>query len=143
VIQGHPARSDQYDFCLEIDGVLVSWAIPRGPSVNPQDRRMAHRTKDHPVDDAGNVIVWDRGTYANRTEYEMTKCLGRGHLSIRLNGEKLHGRYALTRVREGDDETWLLVKRRDDEADPHQDPAHRQPEPVSSGRTPDDFDESS
>jgi len=65
---------------------------------------------------AAGVIVWDEGTYANRTEHEMINCLVRGHLSFRLNGKKLHGGYALTRVREGDDETWLLVKRRDDDA---------------------------
>jgi DNA ligase D-like protein (predicted 3'-phosphoesterase) len=126
VIQHHAARSEYYDFRLEIDGVLVSWAIPRGTSVNPQDRRMARRTKDHPIDeaefedtipdDANNVTVWDHGTYANRTEQEMINCLVRGHLSFRLNGKKLHGGYALTRVREGEDETWLLIKRRDDDA---------------------------
>jgi DNA ligase D-like protein (predicted 3'-phosphoesterase) len=122
VIQHHAARSEYYDFRLEIDGVLVSWAIPRGSSVNPQDRRMARRTEDHPLenavveDAAASVIVWDEGTYTNKTDQEMTTCLGRGHLSIRLNGEKLHGGYALTRVREGEDETWLLIKRRDDEA---------------------------
>jgi len=88
---------------------------------------MARRTQEHPIDDAefgdvitkgedstGTVVVWDQGTNANRTEHDMTTCLGRGHLSFRLNGDKLHGGYALTRVREGDDETWLLVKRRDD-----------------------------
>jgi DNA ligase D-like protein (predicted 3'-phosphoesterase) len=123
VIQHHAARSEYYDFRLEIDGVLVSWAIPRGSSVNPQDRRMARRTEDHPLettpgdeDAAASVIVWDEGTYANKTDQEMTTCLGRGHLSIRLNGEKLHGGYALTRVREGEEETWLLIKRRDDAA---------------------------
>ena len=122
VIQDHTARTDYYDFRLEIDGVLVSWAIPRGPSVNPQDRRMARRTEDQPLenadveDAAADVIVWDEGTYANKTDHEMATCLGCGHLSIRLNGEKLHGGYALTRVREGEEETWLLVKRPDDEA---------------------------
>ena len=126
MIQQHAERSDHYDFRLEIDGVQVSWAIPRGSSVNPQDRRMARRTKDHPIDDAesegtspddaDNVTVWDEGTYANKTDHEMTTCLGRGHLSIHLNGDKLHGGYALTRVREGDEETWLLVKRQEDEA---------------------------
>jgi DNA ligase D-like protein (predicted 3'-phosphoesterase) len=132
VIQHHAARSEYYDFRLEIDGVLVSWAIPRGSSVNPQDRRMARRTEDRPLeqavveettsgdeDAAASVIVWDEGTYANKTDHEMTTCLGRGHLSIRLNGEKLHGGYALTRVREGEEETWLLIKRRDDEVPPH------------------------
>jgi DNA ligase D-like protein (predicted 3'-phosphoesterase) len=130
VIQHHAARENYYDFRLEIDGVLVSWAIPRGPVVNPQERRMARRTGDLPLDEAGNeetidddgdgtgaVVVWDRGTYANRTSYEMTTCLGRGHLSILLNGDKLRGSYALTRVREGDEETWLLMKRPDDEGD--------------------------
>ena len=122
MIQDDPARSDHYDFRLEIDGVLVSWAIPRGSTVNPQDRRMARRTEDHPLEHSGDedapasVIVWDEGTYVNRTDQEMTTCLGRGHLSIRLNGEKLHGGYALTRVREGEDETWLLIERRDDPA---------------------------
>ena len=122
MIQDHAARAEYYDFRLEIDGVLVSWAIPRGPSVNPQDRRMARRTEDQPLenadveDAAADVIVWDEGTYANKTDHEMTTCLGRGHLSIRLNGNKLRGGYALTRVREGEEETWLLVKRPDDEA---------------------------
>jgi DNA ligase D-like protein (predicted 3'-phosphoesterase) len=86
---------------------------------------MARRAKDHPIDDAefentipdgaDNVTVWDQGTYANKTDHEMTTCLGRGHLSIRLNGDKLNGGYALTRVREGEEETWLLVKRKEDE----------------------------
>ena len=122
MIQDHAARSEHYDFRLEIDGVLVSWAIPRGPSVNPQDRRMARRTADQPLenadveDAAADVTVWDEGTYANKTDHEMATCLGRGHLSICLNGNKLHGGYALTRVREGEEETWLLVKRPDDEA---------------------------
>ncbi|OBK40390.1 hypothetical protein A5658_21610 [Mycobacterium sp. 1245111.1] len=126
VIQHREQSDDYYDFRLEIDGVLVSWAIPRGPTVNPQNRRMARRTEDHPLEDiatkvdgAGeDVFVWDCGTYANKTDHEMTTCLGRGHLSFLLDGEKLHGGYALTRVREGEDETWLLVKRRDDVAEP-------------------------
>jgi DNA ligase D-like protein (predicted 3'-phosphoesterase) len=97
VIQHHAVRSEYYDFRLEIDGVLVSWAIPRGSSVNPQDRRMARRTEDRPLeqaaveettfgdeDAAAGVIVWDEGTYANKTDHEMTTCVGRGHLSIRI-----------------------------------------------------------
>ena len=126
VIQHHEEHEDHYDFRLEIDGVLVSWAIPRGPAVNPHERRMARRAEDHPLEADGeatldetdeDVIVWDRGTYANTTRHEMTTCLCRGHLSFLLNGEKLQGGYALTRVREGEEETWLLVKRRDDVAD--------------------------
>jgi DNA ligase D-like protein (predicted 3'-phosphoesterase) len=156
VIQHHAARSDHYDFRLEIDGVLVSWAIPKGPSTNPKDRRMARRTEDHPLDyagfegvipegeyGAGRVIVWDRGCYANATERDMAECLDRGHLSFRLQGEKLHGGFALTRIREGKDETWLLVKRRDEDADARRKPVKSQPESVLSGRTLDDLDTSS
>jgi DNA ligase D-like protein (predicted 3'-phosphoesterase) len=156
VIQHHAARSDHYDFRLEIDGVLVSWAIPKGPSTNPKDRRMARRTEDHPLDyagfegvipegeyGAGPVIVWDRGSYANATERDMAECLDRGHLSFRLQGEKLHGGFALTRIREGKDETWLLVKRRDEDADARRKPVKSQPESVLSGRTLDDLDTSS
>jgi DNA ligase D-like protein (predicted 3'-phosphoesterase) len=152
VIQHHAARSDRYDLRLEIDGVLVSWAIPSGPSTNSKDRRMARRTEDHPLEystfegvipegehGAGGVIVWDHGTYANRTEHEMTKCLGRGHLSFRLNGEKLRGGYTLTRIRDGKDETWLLLKRRDDAADARRNSVRTQPQSVLSGRTLDEL----
>jgi DNA ligase D-like protein (predicted 3'-phosphoesterase) len=152
VIQHHAARSDHYDLRLEIDGVLVSWAIPRGPSTNPKDRRMARRTEDHPLEystfegvipkgeyGAGRVIVWDHGTYANRTEHEMAKCLGRGHLSFHLHGKKLRGGYALTRIREGEDETWLLLKRRDEDADARRNPVRSQPESTLSGRTLDEL----
>jgi DNA ligase D-like protein (predicted 3'-phosphoesterase) len=156
VIQHHAAHSDHYDFRLEIDGVLVSWAIPKGPSTNPKDRRMARRTEDHPLEyatfegvipqgeyGAGGVIVWDRGTYANATNYEMTEGLHRGHISFRLHGQKLRGGYSLTRIREGKDETWLLVKRKDEDADARRKPVRSQPESVLSGRTLDDLDESS
>lgn len=113
---------------------------------------MARRTEDHPLEyaefegvipegeyGAGGVIVWDHGTYANRTEHDMTKCLGRGHLSFHLNGEKLHGGYALTRVREGNEETWLLLKRGDDDADARRNPVRTRPESVLSGRTLDEL----
>ena len=148
VIQHHAARRDHYDLRLEIDGVLVSWAIPKGPTVNPHDARLARRTEDHPLeyetvegvipdseDGAGRVIVWDHGTYNNRAEHEMTTCLGRGHLSFRLDGEKLRGGYALTRIREGDHETWLLMKRRDDDADTRRNPVRSEPASALSGRT--------
>ena len=155
VIQHHAARSDHYDFRLEIDGVLVSWAIPKGPSTNPKDRRMARRTEDHPLEyasfegviptgeyGAGGVIVWDRGTYTNATNYKMTEGLKRGHVSFRLHGEKLRGGYALTRIREGKDETWLLIKRRDEDADARRKQVRSRPESVLSGRTLDELDES-
>ena len=155
VIQHHEARSDHYDLRLEIGGVLVSWAIPKGPSTNPRDKRMARRTEDHPVEyanfegvipkgeyGAGGVIVWDRGTYTNATTHEMTECLKRGHISFYLHGEKLGGGFALTRIREGRDETWLLIKRRDEDADARRNPVSSQPESVLSGRTPDGLDHS-
>jgi len=128
-------RSDHYDFRLEIDGVLVSWAVPKGPSTNPKDERMARRTEDHPMEyatlegsipegecGAGGVIAWDRGTYTNETRHVMTEGLKSGHLSFSLRGAKLRGGYALTRIREGDDETWLLVKRNDEDADARRKP---------------------
>jgi DNA ligase D-like protein (predicted 3'-phosphoesterase) len=155
VIQHHAARSDHLDLRLEIQGVLVSWAIANGPSTNPRDRRMARRTEDHPLDyaefegvipegeyGAGPVIVWDRGSYANVTEREMAECLDRGHLSFRLQGEKLCGGFTLTRIRAGKDETWLLIKRKDEEADARRKPVKSQPESVLSGRTLDDLAES-
>jgi DNA ligase D-like protein (predicted 3'-phosphoesterase) len=150
VIQHHAASTDHYDFRLEIDGVLVSWAVPKGPSTNPKDKRMARRTEDHPMEyetfegiipkgeyGAGRVIVWDRGTYA--TERDMAEALERGHLSFQLDGEKLHGGYALTRLRQGKDEAWLLVKKADDDADARRKPVRSQPESVLSGRTLDEL----
>lgn len=129
VIQHHLERTDYYDFRLEIAGVLVSWAIPHGPSTHPKDRRMALRTEDHPLeyatfeavipdgdDGVGGVIVLDHGTYANRTRHDMVKGLECGHLSFQLQGEKLAAGFALTRIREGDAETWLLVRRNDEDA---------------------------
>jgi len=156
VIQHHAARSDHYDFRLEIDGVLVSWAVPKGPSTNPKDKRMARRTEDHPLEYAtfegvipkgeyggGRVIVWDRGTYTNAADHELPECLQRGHLSFDLQGEKLRGGYALTRIRKGKEETWLLVKRKDEDADARRKPVRSQPESVLSGRTLADLDDPS
>ncbi|WP_096287149.1 DNA polymerase ligase N-terminal domain-containing protein [Mycobacterium ahvazicum] len=156
VIQHHAARSDHYDLRLEIQGVLVSWVIANGPSANPRDRRLARRTEDHPLDyaefegvipegeyGAGPVIVWDRGSYTNETAYEMAECLARGHVSFHLQGEKLTGGFTLTKVRDGADETWLLIKRKDEGADPRRQPVRSQPESVLSGRTLDDLDKSS
>jgi DNA ligase D-like protein (predicted 3'-phosphoesterase) len=155
VIQHHAARSDHYDFRLEIDGVLVSWAVPKGPSTNPKDKRMARRTEDHPLQyatfegvipkgeyGAGPVIVWDGGTYTNEADRAMSEGLENGHLSFSLRGEKLQGGYALTRIRqddEGDKETWLLVKHRDEDADARRKPVRSQPESVLSGRKLDDL----
>ena len=108
VIQRLGADSDHYELGLEIDGVLVSWAIPN-------DRRIARRVADLPLDDLDGGVDGDRGTYVNATPYDMADCLDRGHLSFFLCGEWLRGWYTLTRIRDGDQETWLLIRRKDDE----------------------------
>ncbi len=117
---------------------------------------MARRTEDHPLEyatfkgvipdgeyGAGGVIVWDHGSYANRSEHDMAEGLNRGHLSFQMHGEKLRGGYALTRIREGKQETWLLVKRKDaptaGEADARRKPVKSQPDSVLSGRTLDEL----
>lgn len=152
VIQCHDASSLHYDLRLEADGVLRSWAVPKGPSTDPSERRLATQTEDHPLDyvdfegvipegeyGAGAVIVWDAGTYDNLTtdhegdEVPVSVAIEDGHLSVRLDGEKLHGGYSLTRFR-GED-GWLLVKQDDDEADARRKPTSTQPESVVSGRT--------
>ncbi|HWC06257.1 MAG TPA: DNA polymerase ligase N-terminal domain-containing protein [Gemmatimonadota bacterium] len=153
VIQKHAARSLHYDFRLEADGVLKSWAVPKGPSTNPKDKRLAMPTEDHPLDyggfegvipkgeyGAGAVIVWDRGTYRNLTEEKdreipVGEALRKGHLKIWLDGEKIRGGYALTRIGKGKDLRWLLVKMDDEEADARRNPVSTEPESVLTGRT--------
>lgn len=154
VIQKHAARSLHYDFRLEADGVLKSWAVPKGPSTDPKDKRLAMPTEDHPLDyrdfegvipegeyGAGAVIVWDRGTYRNLTddddgkEVPVSEALAGGHLKIWLEGEKLRGGYALTRIGKGKDLRWLLVKMDDREADARRNPVSTEPESVLSSRT--------
>jgi DNA ligase D-like protein (predicted 3'-phosphoesterase) len=149
VIQKHAARSLHYDFRLEVDGVLVSWAVPRGPSTDPREKRLAVQVEDHPLGygdfegvigeghyGAGAVIVWDTGSYEKLGDGEsMSEALERGQVSIRLHGEKLRGGYALRRTTGGDKPKWLLVKRRDEHADARRNPVSTQPESVLSGRT--------
>lgn len=153
VIQKHAASSLHYDFRLEVDGVLKSWAVPKGLSTDPSDKRLAIRTDDHDLDyidfegiipegeyGAGTVIVWDRGDYRNLTEDDGTSvdiatALDDGHAVVRLDGEKLRGAYALQRIRTGDDEQWLVIKNDDDEADARRNPVSTEPKSVISGRT--------
>jgi DNA ligase D-like protein (predicted 3'-phosphoesterase) len=155
VVHKHLSRSEHYDFRLEVDGVLKSWAVPRGPSTDPREKRLAIRVEDHPLDyaefegvipegqyGAGAVIVWDTGTYRNRTkragaELPIDRALEQGHVVVELHGHKLRGGYALTRTdidRRGR-ERWLLVKKRDDAVDPDRDIVSTEPESVLSGRT--------
>lgn len=153
VIQKHDATTLHYDFRLEADGVLKSWAVPKGPSMNPKEKRLAVPTEDHPLDyagfegvipegsyGAGTVLVWDRGSYRNLTQKEgreigVAEAVRRGHVSVWLEGEKVRGGYALTRFRTGKGEAWLLVKMDDSEADPARDPVATEPRSVVSGRT--------
>src|SRR5213596_1424925 len=99
VIQKHDASHLHYDFRIEAGGVLKSWAVPKGPSTNPKDKRLAMPTEDHPMEyGAGSVIVWDTGTYRNLGESPMDEALRKGRVKIRLDGKKLKGGYALTRI---------------------------------------------
>lgn len=162
VIQEHDASSHHFDFRIEVDGTLKSWAVPKGPSTDPSEKRLAVPTEDHPLDYAdfegvipedeyggGTVIIWDRGPYENITEKDgdlraVTDSLKEGHLLIRLHGEKLQGGYALQRFRDGDDdedEQWLLIKMDDDEADARRNPVSTEPKSVTSGRTIDEVTE--
>ena len=133
VVQKHAARRLHYDFRLELDGVLMSWAIPKGPSYDPEDRRLAVHVEDHPIEyggfegiipageyGGGTVMLWDRGSW--KPEGDPHDGLTKGHLNFILHGEKLHGSWALVRLssrgdRKAKDE-WLLIKRRDEVATP-------------------------
>jgi DNA ligase D-like protein (predicted 3'-phosphoesterase) len=158
VVQRHEASSLHYDFRLEVDDVLKSWAVPKGPSTDPGEKRLASPTEDHPLDyaefegsipegsyGAGTVVVWDLGTYRNMTEHrgepvEMADGLERGHVKVWLEGEKLRGAYALTRSKFRGREQWLLVKVDDEAADRRRNPVNTQPESVLTGRTNADLD---
>lgn len=133
VVQKHAASHLHYDFRLELGGVLLSWAVPKGPSLNPDDKRLAMMVEDHPYDykdfegsipegnyGAGNVIVWDNGTYtsidkdSNDVEKTLRAGLHKGHLSFILKGKKLKGEFALVKIRNGKQENaWLLIKKDD------------------------------
>lgn len=133
VVQEHHATALHYDFRLELDGVLKSWAVPKGPSMNPHDHHLAIQTEDHPYEyrkfegaipegnyGAGNVIIWDEGWYEPRAETDdATKTLRaelkKGHLTFVLHGEKLHGEFALIKMPHAKEENmWLLIKKGDE-----------------------------
>lgn len=155
VIQKHAARRLHYDVRLEVDGVLKSWAVPKGPSMNPAEKRLAVPTEDHPMDYAGfegsiprgrygggAVIVWDAGRYHNLTTHRgrlspMGPSLERGHVKIWLEGEKLRGAWALTRIG-GEEEDWLMVKVADAAANRDLDPVRDQPLSVLTRRSIED-----
>jgi DNA ligase D-like protein (predicted 3'-phosphoesterase) len=154
-IQKHAATSLHYDLRLEVGGVLASWAVPKGPSLDPRDKRLAMRTEDHPMDylefegvipkgeyGGGPVIVWDRGVYENIShtragvELTMDEALEKGDIKVFLLGEKVKGPYALVRTsKPGDREQWLLIKKKGEGADARRRPTSSQPESVLTGRT--------
>ncbi|MBV8758015.1 MAG: non-homologous end-joining DNA ligase [Deltaproteobacteria bacterium] len=147
VIQQHAARRMHYDFRLELDGVLLSWSAPKGPSLNPSDKRLAVRTEDHPLDYAnfegiipagqyggGTVNVWDNGTW--EPEGDPHEGLRKGRLTFSLDGHKLHGKWHLIRTKgDGKNDNWLLFKSRDEAANENEDIVAKRPESVISGRT--------
>lgn len=154
VVQRHDASSLHFDVRLQVGDVLASWAVPKGPSLDPRDKRLAHRTDDHALDyadfegvigpgqyGAGSVIVWDTGTFENATEQDgepvdVADALAAGHVKVVLHGQKLSGAFAFTQTRMGGDEAnWLLVKVDDEGADRRRKPATSQPESVLTGRT--------
>ena len=151
VIQKHAARRLHYDFRLELDGVLLSWSVPKGPSLAPTERRLAVRTEDHPLDYAsfegvipqgqyggGAVVVWDRGTWT--PDGDAQEMLKKGRLTFTLEGEKLSGRWHLIRTKpQGKQEGWLLFKGRDDAANDELDIVEERPESVITGRTIEDI----
>ena len=143
VIQEHQATAHHFDLRLEINGVMRSWAVPRGPSLDPAAKRLAVQVEDHGLDhndfegalNDGGVIVWDRGTYEQGGRVGWPEALERGHAVFVLHGEKLRGGFALQRTRSGAKPQWLLIKRRDDDARPGSDIVAERPESVISGRT--------
>jgi DNA ligase D-like protein (predicted 3'-phosphoesterase) len=148
VIQKHDASSLHYDFRLEVDGVLKSWAIPKGPSLDPREKRLAVQVEDHQLDyydfegvigegyGQGTVLVWDAGTYRNLDEdRSIAEALEAGHVKVWLEGEKLTGGWTLQRTRAGSKPQWLMIKRRDEGADARRNPQSTQPDSVTTGRS--------
>jgi DNA ligase D-like protein (predicted 3'-phosphoesterase) len=143
VVQEHQATAHHYDLRLEVDGVMKSWAVPKGPSLDPAAERLAVEVEDHlpkyndfegALGDGG-VIMWDRGSYEHGGRVAWPEALDRGHAVFVLHGEKLRGGFALQRTRAGAEPQWLLIKRRDDEARPGSDIVAERPESVITGRT--------
>ena len=128
-VQKHLATQLHYDFRLEHKGVLLSWAVPKGPSINPADKRLAMHVEDHPIEygtfegvipegyGAGVVMLWDQGTWEPEVD-DVDAALKKGDLKLRLNGIKLKGSWVLVRTRGQDSRSWLLIKHRDEWAGP-------------------------
>jgi DNA ligase D-like protein (predicted 3'-phosphoesterase) len=159
VIQKHKATNLHYDLRLELNGVLKSWAIPKGPSTDPSQKKLAVPTEDHPIDyadfeglipegeyGAGTVIVWDKGTYRNlKDNISLEEAYERGKLEIFIEGVKLKGAYVLLRTgkKQAYEKLWLLIKMKDKYADPGINPIETEPESVISGKKIEDIGKNS
>jgi DNA ligase D-like protein (predicted 3'-phosphoesterase) len=147
VVQEHAATARHFDLRLEVDGAMRSWAVPKGPSLDPAVKRLAIEVDDHAVSHNrfegklgdGGVIVWDRGRYEQGGRVAWPEALERGHAVFVLHGEKLRGGFALQRTRAGAKAQWLLIKRRDGEAQPGSDVVAESPRSVVSGSTLDEL----
>jgi DNA ligase D-like protein (predicted 3'-phosphoesterase) len=149
VVQEHAATARHFDLRLEVDGAMCSWAVPKGPSLDPAVKRLAIQVPDHDLaynsfegaTEGSRVIVWDRGTYEQGGRVAWPEALERGHAVFVLHGHKLRGGFALQRTRPGPKPQWLLVKRRDEHARPSSDVVAEQPRSVLSDRTLDQLRE--
>jgi len=158
VVQRHEATALHYDLRLQVGDVLASWAVPKGPSLDPRVKRLAKQVEDHQLGHAtfegqagrhrggpGTVIVWDTGELTNLTErdgqqVELEDAVAAGHLKVALHGQKLSGAFALTRTSMGGDQrNWILVKVDDDGADRQRRPEEDELRSVLSGRTNEDL----
>jgi DNA ligase D-like protein (predicted 3'-phosphoesterase) len=143
VVQEHQATAHHFDVRLEVDGVMRSWAVPKGPSMDPTVKRFAVQVEDHSLAHndfegragKGGVIIWDRGHYEQGGRVPWPEALERGHAVFVLHGEKLHGGFALQRTRGGEKPQWLLIKRKDEHAARGSDIVAKRPESVQSGVT--------
>ncbi|SHG50423.1 DNA ligase D, 3'-phosphoesterase domain-containing protein [Salegentibacter echinorum] len=155
VIQKHDATNLHYDFRLEIDNTLKSWSIPKGPSTNPEIKRMAIPTEDHPKEYAnfegvipkkqyggGTVMIWDKGTFRSMNKnkdneaVDLKAAYEKGAIDIYLEGEKIYGGYSLIKMKSGQMKgNWLLIKKDDDKADARRNPVSTENKSVVSGRS--------
>jgi DNA ligase D-like protein (predicted 3'-phosphoesterase) len=143
VVQEHAATAHHFDLRLEVGGAMRSWAVPKGPSLDPAVKRLAVEVADHAIADnafegaigEGGAIVWDRGHYEQGGRVAWPQALARGHAVFVLHGDKLSGGFALQRTRPGEKPQWLLIKRRDEHARPGSDVVAERPRSAISGRT--------
>lgn len=156
VIQKHNASNLHYDLRLELGGVLKSWAVPKGPSTDPSEKKLALPTEDHPIDykdfegtipegeyGAGTVIIWDSGTYKNlKEDISLQDAFEKGKLEIFIEGEKLKGGYVLLRTGKKSDKNqrWLFIKMKDKYADSRRNPVKTEPQSVKSGKKIEDLE---